>query len=138
MMFVLTLPAQSCSTSDLETELTKQGRQSVLSQFQVCIDLIIFQVEGCFCSLAEDGGKMDITHLSPLLYLLPSCYVYEDISIHLTIISWASTLDQSDPVLRSNDPGKIRTHSLYLGSSSLLWKTDLGTNTLQCALYANN
>lgn len=136
MVFVLTLPAQSCSTSDLEIELTKQGRQSVLSQFRVCIDLIIFQVEGCFCLLAE--GKMDITHLSPLVYLLPSCCVYEDISIHLTIISWASTLDQSDPVLRSNDPGKIRTHSLYLGSSSLLWKTDLGTNKLKGALDGKN
>lgn len=61
--------------------------------------------------------------------------IRKDISIHLTIISWAFTLDQSDPMLRPGDPGTIRTHSLCSGNSSLLWKTNLGTNKLKWAFY---
>lgn len=57
-MFLLTLPAQSCSPSGLETMLTKQGRQSMFSQFQVCVDLINhFPGRGVFLCVGGRWGK---------------------------------------------------------------------------------
>ena len=69
---------------------------------------------------------MGTTALPTMAPSLKPC-IRKDISIHSTVIYWASALDESDPVLVSSGGiGRIRAHSLPSRSSKSFMEGRLG------------